>query len=391
MPAAKSENRSLRISQRKSERFGEWRSAWRLGLPASVAAKKSVPLSRDAAGVPRHSMFDHRFLCAAESMGTVFECATHRPSTFGSNRSMRRAEWIHVVVFCFFGSLSWIRRLPGGRRARVTGLSAAGLGVTLTGAFLLPRLLPALAASVVRDWLPAALILIVYRQAGEFFLRVDQPLQNWLERFDERLVGPLLRWISRRRLRKWIGVYLELAYLLCYPMVPMSVGALYLLRLGSESDHFWSVVLIATYLSYGALPFLQTMPPRTRVEPWLEPLPPNPVRRFNLWILNGASIHANTFPSAHVAASAAAAMVFFQVAPLPVALLFGAIAAGIALGTFTGRYHFAADSIAGILVAVTVFLIVNGVEPRSNPNTVPIIAVNGDRGARLSDRLSRLH
>src|SRR5690242_19560117 len=106
-------------------------------------------------------------------------------------------------------------------------------------------------------------------------------------------------------------------------MGPMSMGALYVLRLARHADYFWTVVLIPTYLSYGMLPWLQALPPRMLEEPWRRPLPANPVRAFNLWLLRHASIHANTFPSAHVAASAAAALVLVWLAPWPVGLLFG--------------------------------------------------------------------
>ena len=270
---------------------------------------------------------------------------------------MRAAELIHIVVFCFFVSLAWIRALPLRRRAKVTGIGIAGLGATITGCCILPRLLPALAVSVVRDWLPAALVLLVYWQAGEFFMKVDQRFQDRLERIDARMVAPLLRRLSRGRAGKWIAAYLELAYLLCYPMIPMSIGTLYVLRLARYADSFWIVVLVSTYLSYGALPFLQTLPPRMLEEPWLEPLPATSVRRFNLWILRHASIHANTFPSAHVAASTGAALVLASLAPWPVGLAFLAIAAGIGVGTFAGRYHFAADAVAGSAVAAIVFLV----------------------------------
>jgi membrane-associated phospholipid phosphatase len=270
---------------------------------------------------------------------------------------MRAAELIQIVVFSFFVSLAWIRALPARRRAKVTAFGIAGLCATMTGAYVLPRLLPALAVSVVRDWLPAALVLLVYWQAGEFFMKVDQRFQDQLERIDARMVAPLLRWLSHGRAGMWIATYLELAYLLCYPMVPMSIGTLYVLRLARYADSFWIVVLVSTYLSYGALPFLQTLPPRMLAEPWLEPLPQTSVRRFNLWILRHASIHANTFPSAHVAASTGAALVLASLAPWPVGLAFLAIAAGIGVGTFAGRYHFAADSVAGGAVATIVFLV----------------------------------
>ena len=154
---------------------------------------------------------------------------------------MRAAEWIHLVVFPFFVSLAWMRTLPEGRRTKVTGLGLAGVGATLTGAFLLPALVPALAASVVRDWLPALLVLFVYWQAGAFFVRVDQKFQDRLQAFDARVAAPVLRWLSRNPVGRWVAGYLELCYLLCYPMVPMSVGALYVLRLGGTwtSSGLW--------------------------------------------------------------------------------------------------------------------------------------------------------
>jgi hypothetical protein len=231
------------------------------------------------------------------------------------------------------------------------------VGATLAGAFLLPGLLPPLAVSVVRDWLPALLILFVYWQAGAFFVRVDQSFQDRLEAFDARVAAPILRWLSRNPVGRRVAGYLELCYLLCYPMVPMSVGALYVMRLGRHVDQFWIVVLISTYLSYGVLPFLQTLPPRMLKEEWLEPLPASPLRTFNLWILRHGSIHANTFPSAHVAASTASALVIASIAPWPAAVLFAAIAAGIGFGTFAGRYHYSADAIAGVTVATAVFAV----------------------------------
>ena len=78
----------------------------------------------------------------------------------------------------------------------MTGIGVAGLGATLIAAYPSPRLLPALGVSVVRDWLPAALVLLVYWQAGEFFMKVDQRFQDQLEGIDARMLAPLLSWLS---------------------------------------------------------------------------------------------------------------------------------------------------------------------------------------------------
>ena len=271
---------------------------------------------------------------------------------------MRQAEWIHIVVFTWFAVLASIRQMRPGRRGKVMAIAAFGVAATLLGAFVIPLLVPPLAASVVRDWLPAALVLLVYWQAGAFFMTIDQRAQQRLQAFDRRVLPPLTGWLRRGIAGRWIALYFELSYLFCYPMVPLSLGTLYLLRQGDHADHFWAVVLSATYLSYAALPFIQTMPPRAFEEPWLDPLPASAVRRLNLWILNNASIHANTFPSAHVAASTACALVLSVLAPQRVAAVFIALAVGIGFGTFVGRYHYAADAIFGALVAMLVFLVV---------------------------------
>ena len=271
---------------------------------------------------------------------------------------MRRAEWIHIAAFSFFAVLACLRELRPGRRAKVLWIAAGGLSATLLGALVVPLIVPELAASVIRDWLPAALILLVYWQAGAFFVRVNQSAQARLESIDLKIVPPLNRWLARNPAGRWIAMYLEVSYLFCYAMVPGSLAALYILRLGEHADYFWTVVLTSSYISYAALPFVQTMPPRVFEETWLAPLPLSAVRRFNLWILSHASIHANTFPSAHVAASAACALVLSILVPAPVASVFVALAVGIAFGTFVGRYHFAADAIAGAAVAIAVFLTV---------------------------------
>jgi membrane-associated phospholipid phosphatase len=271
---------------------------------------------------------------------------------------MRASEAIHIVVFGYFMVLAWARPLPVSRRVKVTGIGIAALAANTVSAALIPRLLPRLAASVVRDWLPAALLLVVYWVAGAFFTRIDQRFQDRLERIDARFAAPWLHLLYRRTIGRWAATVFETAYLLCYAMVPMALGTIYLLRRGGYADSFWTVVLISTYLCYGALPFLQALPPRMLEEKWLDPLPLTPVRKWNLWMLRNASIHANTFPSAHVAASSAAALVLLALSPWPAGVLFAAIAVCIAFGTVTGRYHYGSDAVVGCGLAVVVFLVV---------------------------------
>lgn len=269
---------------------------------------------------------------------------------------MRAAEWINLLAFSFYLLLARYRRLKGRRLATVMGLGAAGLAATLAAAYLLPRLLPPLAASITRDWLPYPLLLILYWQTGQFFDRTDQALQLRLERIDRRTVLPLLEWCGRHRAAGWLIAYFEMAYLFCYPCVPLSLMTIYLLRRGSQADHFWTTVLGATYLCYGAIPFIQTLPPRINGHEWIVPAPARRLHHVNRWVLRRASIHANTFPSAHAASSTACALALLRLDPGP-GMLFLALAASISAGAVLGRYHYLADVVLGAAVAGAVFLL----------------------------------
>jgi membrane-associated phospholipid phosphatase len=207
--------------------------------------------------------------------------------------------------------------------------------------------MPAVASSIARDWLPAPLMLLAYWQAGQFFVGPNAKLQALLEESDRRWQGALVT----HPVGGWLGAYLEFSYLFCYPVVPLALGTLYLAGLSASADEFWRVVLPASYLCYAMVPFLQTLPPRVREEPLAFGAAPGRLRGLNLTILQRASIHANTFPSAHVAASLAAALAVLRHLPWA-GIVFLWIAVSIAAGAVLRRYHFALDIVTGALLAL---------------------------------------
>jgi membrane-associated phospholipid phosphatase len=270
---------------------------------------------------------------------------------------LRAAEWINLAVFSFYTVLGWRRgRLSPQRRAKITAIGVSALIITLFVSLVVPHLVTPLAASVIRDWVPYLLLLLLYWQGGQFVTHANVALEDRLERMDRKMVAPLLEWFARAPLGGWILGYLEGSYLFCYASMPLGLGTLYMLRRGREADHYWTVVLLAAYASYGMLPFIQLRPPRMLGEKWSEPLLAGKVRSLNLWILRHASIHANTFPSGHVAAATACAFILLRVAPLWVGLVFLFLAINIALAAVIGRYHYLADAILGVLVAAVGFL-----------------------------------
>lgn len=275
---------------------------------------------------------------------------------------LREAEWLNLAFFSFFAVFAGLRRMDPARRLRALLLGAAGLGLTLA-AIVAPDYLPAGASRILRDWLPVLLMVLAYWQAGCFFESPNRKLQAWLEESDQRWLG---KWFSAGqgsggapKLRGWLGAYLEFAYLFCYPMVPLALAVLYAAGLRARASEFWNAVLPASYLCYAMVPFFQTLPPRVREEQRLSGATPGPeasgLRRFNLHILRRASIGANTFPSAHVAASLAAAMAVFPLLPAAGAFLLW-IALSIAAGAVLRRYHYALDALLGALIAVAAFL-----------------------------------
>ena len=260
---------------------------------------------------------------------------------------MRAAEWLNLIYFASFVGLAWLRQLSPERRWNASSIGAAGLGLTLAAIVSGDYLSPA-ASAIVRYWSPVPFMLLAYWQAGQFFVAPDLKLQARLEELDRRWLGTLVAhpW------RGGLGQYLEFAYLFCYPVVPLALAALYLGGNAASADEFWRVVLPASYFCYAMVPFLQTLPPRVREEAHTFGAMPGWLRKLNLTILRRASIHANTFPSAHVAASLAAALAVLRYLPGE-GTVFLWIAASIAAGAVLRRYHFALDVLIGALVAVT--------------------------------------
>jgi membrane-associated phospholipid phosphatase len=196
-------------------------------------------------------------------------------------------------------------------------------------------------------------MLIVYWQAGQFYGTPNQKLQSWLVGFDQRWLGAFSNRFARRWKTSWVGSYFEFAYLFCYALIPLGVGVLYWATLRSVIDEYWSTVLPASYLCYVLVPFAQTLPPRMLRPAGSIPQPRQKIRSFNLFILRHASIHLNTFPSAHVASTIAASLVLIGHLPA-VGVVFLLIALSIAAGAVLGFYHYSLDVILGAALGICV-------------------------------------
>ena len=81
------------------------------------------------------------------------------------------------------------------------------------------------------------------------------------------------------------------------------------------------------------------------------------MRQWNLWILSTADIHSSVFPSGHVtvAFSAAFAMLLAMPDRRRIGWMLMTIAALVLVDTVYGRYHYAADGLAGLAISATAF------------------------------------
>jgi membrane-associated phospholipid phosphatase len=245
---------------------------------------------------------------------------------------------VEILTAAYFGYLAAVAITR--RKVRPAVLSMAALVCIYTVG--MPSIMP-LVYLLAGYWLPALLVGEPNRRLERRLLDVDRTLfgSHGLERFEQRAPRALIE-------------YLELAYLLCYAVVPTGFACLLLAGYPADAlGTFWLVVLLAAFGCYGVLPWLPTRAPRAIEPPGREKR--SSIRGLNLAVLNRASVQWNTFPSGHTAASLATALAVGIHMPLAGVVL-GIVAVSIAAGSIVGRYHYAADALIGAAVAVLAFV-----------------------------------
>jgi membrane-associated phospholipid phosphatase len=268
---------------------------------------------------------------------------------------MRTPEWIQLVVVSLLVVAAQLRRLERDRQLNVALLALVAIAA-ISAVNFGEHWIPPYHVSIVWDWMPGALMLIPYWQLGQFLTIAAPTTEARLTAFDRAFFRHVGLNPADTRVSTITSAYLELTYLLVYPLVPLGVVTLYITRLRSAVDFYWAVVLSATYLCYGATLAIRARPPRMLLGHERFQLPKTPVRELNREILDHASIQAITCPSAHVASALAAALVLLYLQPW-IGLLFLWAALSIAVATIVGGYHYVADVLSAALVAILVFAI----------------------------------
>jgi membrane-associated phospholipid phosphatase len=264
---------------------------------------------------------------------------------------LRPAEWLAVAYFVYVASLTPF--CPAAPTARESVLKAWLLATAVACIWIWLSRLRSAYAGVARDWGPLLVTLTAYRQMDWFTPAVAD------HRFDAAFIG-WDRWLLDHGLRAGIesagrlvpGI-LEACYLTVYAVAPVALWILVRHGRRDTMGRWWLAYLAGTLGAYALLPWFPSQPPRTafagqdlpRVTTWL--------RQLNLSILGGYGIHSSVFPSAHVSSAFSAAWGLRAVVPERPALsrwmaIYGC---GVAVATVYGRYHYAADVVAGFVVS----------------------------------------
>jgi membrane-associated phospholipid phosphatase len=246
-------------------------------------------------------------------------------------------ELFVVGYLAFFAVAAAFADVERPRRIR-TALTALSCAALVYGA---SRTLPVTA----RLWLPFLYIPLGYwipvplvpSGRGSAF-------ETWLIRSDDVLRG------IARALPRWLAYIVEVGYLTCFPLIPISFAVVWMAGSHEDVARFWMAVLLAGYGCYITLPWLVSRPPRL-LEGAPAPAEPSSVGRANVFVLGRVSHHLNTFPSGHVAVTMAAAFAAGAVAPMA-GLVLGVFATGVALGAVAGRYHYVVDVMLGVVLGI---------------------------------------
>ena len=240
-------------------------------------------------------------------------------------------------------------------RARTAAFIGTVACVVVIGAQELVPLGPGIHRLTFAIIVPLVVLLVGYWLSGLFFttpmLAVERRLMTIDDRF-LRLPGVFAAYEASPRLLREL---METAYVLVYPVIPAAVATLVIGGHPEALPRFWATVLLAEFVSYGMLPWLQTRPPRA-LETVAASHSQLAARRFNAAILSRGSIQVNTVPSGHAAGAVATALAVVDVMP-GAGVIFLALAATIVVSTVLGRYHYLVDSLLGVFVAVSAWLI----------------------------------
>jgi membrane-associated phospholipid phosphatase len=268
---------------------------------------------------------------------------------------LRAVDWVVGLFFLYAGVLALV--LPVSMQVRMMTLAVNA--AVICAIPLLTNWPSERRRQIIRDCYPLALVVLAYKQMGWFAPdRHDYRLERIWIRWDDLLLGD---WGLKNAVDVFgpvLPTILELSYLLVYLTGPVCLVIIYRYKRKERADEFLLIYVLGLLLSYGQFPFWPSEPPRVVFSESLQPTA-NIVRDVNLAVVGNAGIRTSVFPSAHVSGVFAAAFALFLLFRDRAWIWRGmtVYAFTVAIATVYGRYHYAVDAGAGVIVAILAVVI----------------------------------
>lgn len=220
------------------------------------------------------------------------------------------------------------------------------------------------------DWYPMLLLPALYGEIGVLTLSAGFQNDLLIQRLETWVFGSQIsyRWIreSPNVLLSWVMHGCYLAY---YAILYASPLALWLGGRRDASRHTIFAVMATFYLCYIVFLFFPVAGPRYAFDAAQNAATDVWPARFAAWLLDRGDSWGAAFPSSHVAASVVAtgmALRYWR----PVGLLLLPFTIGLTLSVVYGQFHYAVDSLTGLVVAALILGIMQTAEA-SEPQPLP--------------------
>lgn len=271
-------------------------------------------------------------------------------------------DWVAIGYLAITGALILIFHKNVVRWALYLTARALGIASILSLTFIQESL--AFPLQFIRDWYPLSTIALFYFEIGKLTQMVfngyfDETVIRWEKQLFKGM--PSLEF-SNRFPSLILSEILHVCYFSYYVIAVFLAAWLYF---GGQTGPFQETVFAETLtfnLSLLCYPFLPTTGPRYLFGKSEGKLSEGVFFKLTHSILSRASSKGTAFPSSHVSLSVIVLLCAFCY-ELTAFLILLPFCTGLTLGTVYGRFHYAVDALAGVVLAGIIF----GITPHIYP------------------------
>jgi membrane-associated phospholipid phosphatase len=276
---------------------------------------------------------------------------------------VRSSEWVVAGFFTYVAVLSTVFATWFAKLRDPPVWKAWALAVLIVAIIQILTRFPKRGRSYTRDLAPVAYTLAAYREMDWFTpaVHAHRLERSWIA-WDRNILDTAHLRAAIESAGALLPAFLELCYALVYAVALVSLIAIFSNRCRDRVNLFWLAYLVGTLGAYALFPYFPSEPPRTAFPGADMPRVTTAIREFNLFIVGGYGILSSVFPSAHVSSALSAAWGLLAAIPQRRWIGWTMFAYGIvvAVATVYGRYHYAADGIAGIALSLVALAVLRG-------------------------------